>query len=78
MAQKLFLYTEILSPSLTKYFDRIDGIVSENGGLLSHLAIVAREKNIPVIIGFSLSNSVLKLGDPVQIDGSIGKIKKIQ
>ena len=75
---KIILYTEILSPDLTKYFDRISGIVSENGGLLSHLAIVAREKNIPVIVGFSLSNGIFKLGDPVQIDGSKGKIKKIQ
>lgn len=75
---KIILYTEILSPNLTKYFDRISGIVSENGGLLSHLAIVARENNIPVIVGFSLSNSVLKLGDSVQIDGSNGKIEKIQ
>ena len=75
---KIILYTEILSPNLTKYFDRISGIVSENGGLLSHLAIVARENNIPVITGFSLSNSILKLGDSVQIDGSNGKIEKIQ
>jgi len=75
---KIILYTEILSPNLTKYFDRISGIVSENGGLLSHLAIVARENNIPVITGFSLSNSILKLGDPVQIDGSNGKIEKTQ
>ena len=75
---KIILYTEILSPSLTKYFDKISGIVSENGGLLSHLAIVAREKDIPVIVGFSLSNSILKLGDSVQIDGSNGKIEKIQ
>ncbi|MFA6426885.1 MAG: PEP/pyruvate-binding domain-containing protein [Candidatus Magasanikbacteria bacterium] len=75
---KIILYTEILSPNLTKYFDRISGIVSENGGLLSHLAIVARENNIPVITGFSLSNSILKLGNSVQIDGSNGKIEKIQ
>jgi len=76
--KKIVLYTEILSPNLTKYFDKISGIASENGGLLSHLAIIARESNIPVIIGFSLSNSVLKLGDYVQIDGSNGKIEKIQ
>ncbi|HCC23459.1 TPA: hypothetical protein DF272_04790 [Candidatus Falkowbacteria bacterium] len=76
--KKIILYTEILSPALTKYFDKISGIVSENGGLLSHLAIVAREKNIPVIVGYSLSKSVLKLGDFVQIDGSIGKIEKVQ
>lgn len=76
-SKKIILYTEILSPDLTKYFDKISGIVSENGGLLSHLAIVAREKSIPVIVGLPLSNSIFKLGDYVQIDGSNGKIEKI-
>lgn len=76
-SKKYILYTEILSPDLVKYFGRVSGIVSENGGLLSHLAIVARENNIPVIVGFSLSNSGFKFGDLVQIDGSNGKIEKI-
>lgn len=76
--EKYILYTEILSPDLTKYFDRISGIVSNNGGLLSHLAIMAREKNIPVISGFSISDSEFKLGDYVQIDGDSGKIEKVE
>jgi len=74
---KIILYTEILSPDLTVYFDRISGIVSNNGGLLSHLAIVAREKNIPAVVGFSISDSKVKIGDSVQIDGSRGKIVRI-
>lgn len=72
------LYTEILHPELTKYFDRISGIVSNNGGLLSHLAIIAREKNIPVIVGCELARSGAKLGDHVQIDGDSGKIAVIR
>lgn len=77
-SEKIILYTEILSPDLTKYFDNISGIVSEKGGLLSHLAIIARERNIPVIAGFSLSDSVLRLGDSIQINGNDGSIKKTQ
>lgn len=76
--RKYILYTEILSPDLTKYFDKIFGIVSNNGGLLSHLAIMAREKNIPVVVGFSIADSEFKLGDYVQIDGSSGNIVKIK
>jgi pyruvate,water dikinase len=64
----------MLSPDLTKYFDRISGIVSNNGGILSHLAIMAREKNIPVVVGYSITNGKFKLGDQIQIDGSSGKI----
>lgn len=71
---KYVLYTEILSPDLTKYFDKINGIVSENGGLLSHLAIIARERNIPVVTGVSLSRNKIKLGDIINIDGAKGTI----
>jgi pyruvate,water dikinase len=74
--KQYILYTEILSPDLTKYFNKISGIVSNNGGLLSHLAIMARENNIPVIVGLSITNSDFKMGDYVQIDGSTGQIIK--
>ena len=73
--EKVILYTEILSPDLTQYFDEISGIVSTNGGLLSHLAIVAREKRIPVVVGFSLGENDVKIGDNIEINGGNGKIK---
>lgn len=76
--KKFILYTEILSPDLTRYFGKISGIVSSKGGLLSHLAIVAREMNIPVIVGFSMNEEKLKFGDSVRIDGSNGKIEKLE
>ena len=62
---KKILYTKNLEPSLTAYFDQIEGIVSERGSLLSHLAIIAREEKIPVIVNFSLGD--IKLGDKIKI-----------
>lgn len=44
------LYTETLRPDLVQYFPRICGIVASAGSTLSHLAIMAREAGIPVII----------------------------
>lgn len=46
----VILFTRFLSPDIVAYFDRIDGIISQNGWSLSHLAIVARERWIPVLI----------------------------
>lgn len=46
----VILFTRFLSPDIVKYFDRIDGIISQNGWSLSHLAIVARERWVPVVI----------------------------
>lgn len=71
------LYTKILSPDLTQYFGKIKGIVSESGGLLSHLAIVARESKMPIVVNFDIKNSSIQFGDFVEINGSTGEIKKM-
>jgi phosphohistidine swiveling domain-containing protein len=71
---KYILYTETLSPDITTYFDKLAGIVSKNGGLLSHLAIMAREKGLPVITGVSLADQKISLGSAVSIDGGKGTI----
>lgn len=67
------LYTTILSPHLAQYFDRIVGIISEKGWLLSHLAIMAREYRIPVVV---IERKSIKIGDYVEINGSDGTISK--
>ncbi len=48
--EKKILYTKILSPDLVKYFYDIEGVISESGSMLSHLAIIAREKKLPVVV----------------------------
>lgn len=69
------LYTDMLSPELTKYFDQIKGIVSLQGGLLSHLAIMAREKSLPMLVGVDLNEQGLTIGDKVKIDAEKGLIE---
>src|SRR3989339_842307 len=75
--KKAILYTEVLSPDLARYFNRIGGILSNNGSLLSHLAILARERSIPVVVGFSLDKSAVKIGDKIRMDGDTGEITKL-
>lgn len=45
---KLIL-VEYLSPDLTKHFENIKGIITYEGGILSHLAIMAREQGLPIV-----------------------------
>ncbi len=75
-AAKTILYTDILSPDLVRHFPYIQGIVSEKGGLLSHLAIMARESGIPVAVNFNLRASGLKLGDKIILDANLGTVKR--
>ena len=71
----MILYTKILSADLVESFPYIQGIVSEKGGLLSHLAIMARESSIPVITNFNLHASNIKLGDKIILDANSGTVK---
>jgi len=71
---KKILYVEVLSPNLTKYFDQIDGIISKQGGLLSHLAIMAREKEIPVVTGVSREDLIVDFGEMIGMDGGDGQM----
>ncbi len=73
---KKILYTKILSPDLVSCFDKIEGIVSESGSLLSHLAIMARENSIPVVVNVDLKREDIVLGETVVINGSEGSVEK--
>lgn len=73
---EIILCVQSLAPSLTAHFDRVVGIAAEHGGLLSHLAIVARERNLPVVVGFRPATSTASLGDRVRIDGTTGTVEK--
>ncbi len=70
---KKILYTEILSPDLVRYFNSVVGIISKSGGMLSHLAIMAREAKIPVVV---LEGSFdVPVGSVGSIDGLTGELK---
>jgi len=70
--QDKILLTQVLSPELTEHFDKIKGIVSEQGGFLSHLSIIARERGLPVITGVPIAK--LTPGTKVEINGETGEL----
>jgi phosphohistidine swiveling domain-containing protein len=74
--EKQILFTKVLAPELTDYLNNVVGIVATQGGILSHLAIVAREMNIPVVVG--IQENDFNYGDVVEIDGESGELKKIK
>lgn len=64
------LYTDVLSPDLTQYFPLLQGIVTKQGGVLSHLSIMAREAGIPVV----QTAESLEFGQLVVINGGTGEV----
>jgi len=53
-------------------------IVTNEGGITSHAAIVSRELGIPCIIGTKIATEVLKDGDMVEVDANHGVVKIIK
>ncbi len=52
-------------------------IITDQGGLLCHAAIVARELQVPCIVGTEIATKILKDGDRVGFDAYKGVIKII-
>ena len=50
-----------------------DGVVTERGSAMSHIAILAREHRIPAVVGYA-DAALLKPGDLVTIDGGRGEV----
>lgn len=51
--------------------------VTDEGGLTSHPAIVAREMNKPCIVGTKIATQVFKDGDKVEVDANKGVVRKL-
>jgi len=67
------LIARMTDPTWYPLFARARGIVTEVGGWLSHAAIVAREYDLPAIVGVNNVCNVIKTGDvlTLHLDGSI-------
>ncbi|TSC53383.1 MAG: pyruvate, water dikinase, partial [Parcubacteria group bacterium LiPW_39] len=52
-------------------------IITDQGGILCHAAIISREMEIPCIINTKIATKVLKDGDLVEVDAEKGIVKKI-
>lgn len=59
------------------YMDKAGAVVSEIGGLLSHVAIFARERKKPSITSCSGCTDVFKDGELVEVDANNGVVRKV-
>lgn len=72
------LVARMTDPQWYPLFPKARGIITEVGGWLSHAAIVAREYNLPAVVGISGACATLNTGDIVEIniDGSINQLSE--
>lgn len=72
----------IVAPMTTPWYlpimKKASAFVTDEGGIISHAAIIAREMNKPCIVGTKIATEVLKDGDLVEVDADKGIVKKIK
>lgn len=61
-------------PQIMPLIRMCKGIVTDEGGVISHAAIVARELKLPCIVGTKIATKVFKTGDRIVLDANNGRV----
>jgi pyruvate, water dikinase len=69
------LVTRVAGPALSQVLPRVAGVVAELGGSTSHLASLARERGIPMVLGVLDATSRIPDGSQVAVDGVAGVVR---
>ncbi|MDD5071706.1 MAG: PEP-utilizing enzyme [Patescibacteria group bacterium] len=65
------------NPNLMPAIRQAAAIVTDEGGLTCHAAIVSRELGIPCVVGTKIATQVLEDGDRVRVDANAGIVRKL-
>lgn len=68
------LVTKMTNPDMVPAMRKVAAIVTDEGGMTCHAAIVSRELGTPAVVGTKRATSVLKDGQIVTVDGEKGII----
>ena len=72
------LVASMTRPEMFLAMKKAIAIVTDEGGITSHAAVVSRELNIPCIIGTKIATKVLHDGDLVEVDATKGIVRKLK
>ncbi len=72
------LVTRVAGPALSQVLPRVAGVVAELGGSTSHLASLARERGIPMVLGVLDATRRVPDGAQVAVDGVAGIVRWIR
>ena len=66
------------SPALMPFLQRCGAIVTDDGGIACHAAIIARELQKPTVIGTSKATSTIHTGDLVEVDAYAQEVRILE
>lgn len=68
------IVTEMTTPDMVPAMKRAAGLVTDEGGMTSHAAIVSRELGVPAVVGSQTATTTISDGDTITIDGEQGRV----
>ena len=68
------LVTKMTNPDMVPAMRRVAAIVTDEGGMTCHAAIVSRELGTPAVVGTRNATTVLKPGQIITVDGEKGQV----
>lgn len=71
------LVANLTNPNYNPAFGKVVAVVTDEGGILCHSAIMAREFSLPCVIGTKIATQVIKDGDLIEVDANRGVVTKI-
>lgn len=72
LRQGEILVCQVTNPSWAPIFQKIAAAVSDIGGSMSHMAIVAREYGLPAVVGTGSATQRIRTGQRIRVDGGRG------
>ncbi len=69
------IVTEMTTPDMVPAMKRAAGIVTDEGGMTSHAAIISRELGVPAVVGTGNATTVIDDGGRIAIDGERGSVE---
>ncbi len=72
------LVTDMTQPNMMVLIAKAGAIITNEGGITSHAAVVSREFRIPCIVGTHTATKTFKDGDLIEVDADKGIVKKLK
>ncbi len=72
------LVAPFTDPGWTPYFVPAAAIVMDEGGMISHGSIIAREYGIPAVVNVGGATGIIKTGQTIRVDGNRGVVTIIK
>ena len=70
------LVASMTTPAWVPLFHRVVAVITDNGGVGAHAAIVAREYGIPAVAGTGNATMLLADGELIEVDGGAGTVRR--